>query len=124
MTHEVTHLKPVLAHAAPGDVDIEELLLHSLVGTPGAHLLPPCFNMFNKRREVECHLGTTVTGKARRQVPELASARELRPSGDVSGLDLCELSHQAALLFGSFGILFSSRDEPFSTGSTFLSFLS
>lgn len=36
--HEVTHLKPVLAHVAPGDVDIEELLLHLLVGTPSAYL--------------------------------------------------------------------------------------
>lgn len=57
-------------------------------------------------------------------MPELVSVCEVWPSGDVSGPDLCELSHQAALLFGGFGILFSARDEPFSTGSAFLARLS
>lgn len=95
-----------------------------IVRHPGCPLPATLLCMFNKRLEVECHLETIITGKASKQVPESVSTCEVCPSGDVNGPDLCELSHQAALLFGGFRILFSSRGEPFPTGPAFLSFLS
>lgn len=64
--------------------------------------------MFNMRREIEWNLGIVYNRKGWKASARI-SVCEAWPSGDVSVNDLCELSHQAALMLGAFGILFSSE---------------